>query len=281
MRLRSLLFVPGDRPDRMRNALASGADALVLDLEDSVTSEAKLEARGHVAAFLNERPSGAPAIFVRVHAFGHPEIDRDLDAIMPFAPYGLVLPKADGAACLEGLDRRLGSADARIIVVATETPRALFSLGEYVGATKRLFGLTWGAEDLSAAVGASCAREADGSYRAPYALARSMALFAAHAAGVSAFETILPDLDDSAALSRYAVRGREDGFSGMFAIHPRQIDAINAAFVPSQREVEQARRIVDAFDKAGSAGALRVDGRMVDAPHLASARKILTLASQG
>jgi citrate lyase subunit beta/citryl-CoA lyase len=279
MRLRSLLFVPGDRPDRMDKALGSGADALILDLEDSVTPSKKNEARKAVAEFL-ARPRASP-LFVRINPL-NASADEDLAAIMPQKPDGIVLPKAEGGVSIAELDRRLtalGDQNTPILPIATETPAAIFALGSYSGVTSRLCGLTWGAEDLPAAIGAAGAREADGSYTAPYEMVRSLALFAAHAAGVAAIETIYPVLKDEAGLKAYAARGRRDGFSGMLAVHPAQISIINEAFTPSQDELVWARLVVEAFAANPDSGALQIEGRMLDAPHLKLARRIL--AAQG
>ena len=273
MRLRSLLFVPGDRPDRMMKAVTSDADALILDLEDSVAAEKKAEARQAVAAFL-AMPRALP-IFVRINGV---DAERDLKAVIPARPDGIVLPKAEGGQALAELDRRLtalGDSDARILPIATETPAAIFALGSYGGVSARLCGLSWGVEDLSAAVGATTAREADGRYTPPFEAVRALALFAARAAGVPAIETIFPALKDEEGLKAYAARGRRDGFTGMLAIHPSQISFINQAFTPSAAEMEWARRVVDAFAADPHAGVLQMDGQMLDAPHLARAKNIL------
>lgn len=271
-RLRSLLFVPGDRPERMEKALTLGADALILDLEDAVAPAAKPAARAMVAAFLaGERRA---TLFVRVNPLDSGLIDDDLAAILPGRPDGVVLPKAEGAASLKALDGKL-SGDAMILPIATETPAAIFGLGGYGGVTPRLCGLTWGAEDLPAAIGAQTSREPDGSYTAPYQLARSLTLFGAHAAGVPAIETVYPDFRDLDGLAAYAARGRRDGFTGMMAIHPNQVPVINAAFAPSEAEIAHARAVVGLFAANPGAGALSLDGKMVDAPHLKSARRLL------
>ncbi len=272
MTLRSLLFVPGDRPERMEKALGLGADALILDLEDAVAVSAKVHARAAVADFL-ARPRTMP-LFVRVNPLGSAFVDDDLAAIVRHAPDGVVLPKAEGGASVAALAERL-TGDTRIVAIATETPAAIFTLGSYVGANARLVGLTWGAEDLPAAVGAATAREADGGYTAPYQLARSLTLFGAHAAGVQAIETVYPDFRDLDGLAAYAARGRRDGFTGMMAIHPAQVPVINAAFTPSEAEIDRARRIVDLFAASPEVGALALDGAMLDAPHLKAAERLL------
>ena len=275
-RLRSLLFVPGDRPERMEKALSLGADALILDLEDAVAPAAKPAAREMVAAFLAiERRA---TLFVRVNPLDSGLIDDDLAAILGHRPDGIVLPKAEGAASLAALDVKL-SHDLMLVLmilpIASETAAAIFGLGSYGGVTPRLCGLTWGAEDLPAAIGAQTSREPDGSYTAPYQLARSLTLFGAHAAGVPAIETVYPDFRDLDGLAAYAARGRRDGFTGMMAIHPTQIPVINAAFAPGEAEIAHARAVVALFAANPGAGALSLDGKMVDAPHLKSAQRLL------
>jgi len=277
MRLRSLLFVPGDRPDRMEKAMNSGADALILDLEDSVTLPQKDVARRAVADFLTHDP--AIALFVRINPVDSAFLDEDLAAVVGARPYGLVLPKAEGAATLDTLEKALvrhgATADLKILPITTETPAAIFQLGSYVGCSKRLCGLTWGAEDLPAAIGATSSREADGRYTAPYETVRALTLFAAHAAGVPAIETVVPDFRNLDRVGDYAARGRRDGFSGMMAIHPAQVPAINAAFSPTPAEIAAARAIVEAFAASPAAGALQIEGRMIDAPHLRAAERLL------
>lgn len=278
MRLRSLLFVPGDRPDRMEKALSSGADALILDLEDSVLPQNKAVARPAVTAFL-ARPREVP-VFVRVNGLGA-ETDADLAAIVPQSPDGIVLPKAEGAASLVDLDRRLtalGDKRAAILPIATETAKALFALGSYGGVTPRLCGLSWGAEDLPAAIGAATARQADGAFTSPFEMVRALALFGAHAAQVPAIETVYPAFRDEAGLAAYAARGKRDGFSGMLAIHPAQVAVINTAFTPSPAEIAWAERVVAAFAQHAGAGVLELDGRMLDAPHLQGAKALLARA---
>ncbi len=281
MRLRSLLFVPGDRPERFAKAEASGADALILDLEDAVASGAKPAARQAVAERL--RAGRGPArLLVRVNPLGTPLFAGDLAALRGLSPDAIMLPKAEGAESVAACATALADADieAAILPIATETPAAIFQLGSYALEKTRLFGLTWGAEDLPAAIGASASREADGRFTPPYELARSLTLFAAHAAETAAIETVYPAFRDEAGLAAFAARAARDGFAGMMAIHPAQVAVINAAFTPSAEALDAARRIVEAFAASPDAGALQVDGRMVDAPHLAQARKILAHARE-
>jgi len=278
MRLRSLLFVPGDRPDRFNKAADSGADALILDLEDSVTAARKEEARAAVAAYLKEaRPVRR---FVRLNPLASDFIEADIAALSGCRPDGFVLPKAEGAGAVRDCAARLGSAAAPILPVATETPAAIFELGTYREVADHLAGLTWGAEDLPAAIGAATSREIDGRFTPPYEMVRSLTLFAAHAAGVIALETVYPAIRDPDGLRAYAERGRRDGFTGMMAIHPSQVDIINAAFTPSAEDLAHARKIVEAFAANPDAGALQIDGQMIDAPHLKQAERLLAQAGE-
>ena len=277
-RLRSLLFVPGDRPERMRKALGSGADALILDLEDSVAIGAKVGARKEVAAFLKEAADSEVMLFVRVNPIDSGLIDADLDAVIDGRPAGIMLPKAEGAASIGDLDERLrqrGDDRALILPIATETPKAIFRLGEYGDVAGRLAGLTWGAEDLPAAIGALSARHADGSYTPPYEMARALTLFAACAADVAPIETVYPAIRDLDGLAAYAQRGTRDGFLGMMAVHPDQVPVINAAFTPSEEEIARAQAVVDAFAANPGAGVLTLDGKMIDRPHLKKAQALL------
>ena len=274
MRLRSLLFVPGDRPERFAKAAASGADAVILDLEDSVAAAAKPAAREAVAQWLRE--PAAVARFVRVNPLGTAGIADDIAAAR--GADGVMLPKAERAEDVATLVAAMGAQAVPVLPVATETPLAVFGLGGYRAVADRLAGLTWGAEDLPAAIGAATAREADGRYTAPYEMVRTLALMGAHAAGVAAIETVYPAIRDMDGLAAYAARGARDGFTGMMAIHPAQVATINAAFSPDEAALAAARAIVAAFAANPGAGALQLDGRMIDAPHLKQAQAILARA---
>lgn len=275
MLLRSLLFVPGDRPDRMDKALGSGADALILDLEDSVVPGKKAEARAAIAAFL-ALPHPGVGRWVRINPLDSGMTADDLAAAQ--GADGIVLPKSGTGADVAALDAMLGGSGARILPIATETPAAVFGLGSYAGCSPRLAGVTWGAEDLPAAIGAVSSREADGGYTPPYQMVRALTLFGAHAAGVPAIETVYPDFRDLDGLAAYCARGARDGFTGMMAIHPAQVPVINAAFTPSEGAVAHARRVVAAFAANPGAGALQLDGKMIDAPHLKQAQALLARA---
>ena len=282
MRLRSLLFVPGDRPERFAKAAASGADAIILDLEDSVSPANKDAARHAIAEYL----SGTREVvtLVRVNPLDGHMTAADVAAVIGARPDAIMLPKAEGAPSIQQLDTIMRSETAEdaslpaILPIATETPAAIFTLGGYREVKDRLLGLTWGAEDLPAAIGATTSRQDDGSYTSPYEVARALTLFAAHGAGVAAIDTVFPAIKDETGLAAYAARARRDGFTGMMAIHPSQVEPINAAFTPTADEAARAQAIVDAFAANPGAGVLQVDGKMVDAPHLKQARHILSLA---
>ncbi|HYZ48117.1 MAG TPA: CoA ester lyase [Sphingomonas sp.] len=275
MRLRSLLFVPGDRPDRMVKALAAGADALILDLEDSVAPANKRAARRAIADFLDGTERSCK-LFVRLNPLDSEFCDDDLAEVLDSRPDGLVLPKAEGAASVRKLADR---SSIPILPIASETPAAVFRLGDYAEVAGALAGLTWGAEDLPAAIGAAASRDESGAYLPPYQLVRALVLFGAAAAGVSPIETVYPDIKDLTGLQRTAETAARDGFTGMMAIHPAQVPVINAAFTPAPEAVEKARAIVAAFEANPDAGALQLDGKMIDAPHLKQARRILERAA--
>lgn len=280
MKLRSLLFVPGDRPERFSKASASGADAIIIDLEDSVALDRKIMAREATAEYLSgDRPV---PVFVRVNPQDSHLTHDDLASVLPFLPDGIVLPKAEGARSINWLraeaaavaDNPDGEAPP-ILPIATETPGAVFDLGSLREVAPWLAGVSWGAEDLPAAVGAATSREQDGSYTAPYELVRSLTLFSAHAAGVAAIDTVFPDISDADALYRYVARAARDGFTGMLAIHPSQVANINEGFTPSEQQMAHAQAVVDAFADNPGAGVLQLDGKMIDAPHLKAALSIL------
>lgn len=279
MRLRSLLFVPADRPERFAKAAATKADALILDLEDSVTAERKALGREAVAHALRAGGLGTK-LFVRVNPLDSDFIKADLAALAGLRPDAVVLPKAEGAASIKAFAALCAEfgVHAPILPIATETPAAMFQLGTYADVASSLVGLTWGAEDLPAAIGALSSREHDGSYTAPYELARSLTLFGAHAAGIAAIETVFPNFRDLDALASYAAKAVRDGFTGMMAIHPTQIEVINAAFTPTEEMIAKAQAVVAAFAANPGVGALQLAGRMVDAPHLKQAQTMLARA---
>src|ERR1700722_16228347 len=284
MRLRSLLFVPGDSERKFARANECGADALILDLEDSVAPPEKAAARTHVARLIEPGANRAWTFIVRVNALDTGLTLDDLAAVVKPGLDALLIPKVNGAADLErigfyldALEAKAGmaSGSVRLTIVATETPKAMFALGSYAPAHSRLIALTWGAEDLSAALGATDNKEPDGSWTFPYQLARVQCLFAASTAEAAPIDTIYVDFRDSEGLERDCRPPRRDGFVGPLAIHPDQVATINRCYAPSEAEVAHARKIVAAFDAKPTSGALAMDGKMVDLPHLKAARKIL------
>ncbi len=283
--IRSFLFVPADSERKLRKAGDVGADAIILDLEDSVVPAALPDARVLAREYLR----GKSNVWVRINSIDGREAAADLDAVMPSAPAGIVLPKPESAAAAVKLGERITVLESEhgieagstgIIPLCTERPEALFTLNSYIGATERLAGLSWGAEDLSAAIGSSSNRDEEGNWLPIYELARSLCLLAAAAAEVSAIDTVFTDFKDNDGLQQYAAKARRDGFSGMLAIHPAQIDVINTAFIPTNKEVENAARIVALFAENSGAGTIAMDGKMIDRPHLTQARRLLKMAQQ-
>lgn len=283
--IRSFLFVPGDSERKLSKAAGADADALIVDLEDSVTTEARPAARELAREFAD----GREHVWIRINPVDSGDALSDLQAVMPAAPAGIVLPKprsADDAMRvamkLDELESEHGidAGRTRILPLCTERPRALFALDSYVGSTPRLAGLTWGAEDLSAALGARANRDESGNWLPPYELARSLCLVAAAAAEVPALDTVYTDIRDAEGLARYASNAARDGFAGMLAIHPAQLETINKAFSPGAADIERAERIVSLFESNPGAGVLALDGDMVDRPHLVQARRIIALAAE-
>ena len=280
---RSLLFAPGDSERKLAKAGASGADLVLLDLEDAVAESGKVAARALVAEHLRTAPRAQPQ-WVRINPLGTGHALADLAAIVPGAPDGIMLPKATRAEA-ELLHHYLTALEAahdlpqggiRTIVVATETAPAIFGLGDYAGCP-RLAALTWGAEDSATALGATHNRDESGEYDFPYQVFRALALAGAAAAGVTAIETIHGDFRDLAGLEKVAVKARRAGFRGMLAIHPDQVPVINRAFSPSSAEIDRANRIVAAFAANPGAGTIGLDGEMLDMPHLKRAQAVLAL----
>jgi len=281
MILRSMLFVPADSERKLEKARVSKADALILDLEDSVAAANRQRARELVRAFA-KGAANRPLFWIRINPAGSPDCADDLETVITAKPVGVVVPKPGSPDALRALDRELSERERahglpdgaiRVIPVATETPTAVLSLFEYRRPPPRLAALTWGAEDLSAALGAATNRDDKGEFAFTYRVVRSLCLLAAKAAGVAAIETLHADFKDGAGLERAARAAQQDGFSGMLAIHPDQVDIINAAFTPSAADVEYARRVITAF--ADGAGVASLDGKMLDQPHLKQAQHIL------
>ena len=279
--------MPADAERKLAKAADTAADALIIDLEDAVAAERRPAARELMKGGLPDY--GDKDVWIRINPLDGGEAEADLDAAMTARPTGIVLPKAAGAGDIDQLatlldqqerSQGLDAGQTRILPIVTERPAALFQLQGYAATSPRLAGLTWGAEDLGVAVGATETRAADGSWLAPYELARSLCLFAAHAAKVAAVDTVFTDFRDSEGLAKYVASARRDGFDGMLAIHPVQVDTINAGFLPSADEVDRAQRIVALFDANPEAGALGMDGEMIDRPHWLQAKKILDKAKK-
>jgi citrate lyase subunit beta/citryl-CoA lyase len=284
--MRSLLFVPGGSPKMMAKAAGSGADVVIFDLEDAVHPDQKGEARALVVEALRG-PREGPSRYVRVNALDSGWCVDDLAAVLPAAPEGIVLPKPNGPEDLSRLDGLIARSEiaakrgaTRIIAVCTETPAATLSLAARSWAHPRLAGLMWGGEDLSAAIGATANRDPAGAYTAPFALARSLCLLAARAAGVTPIDAVFTGFRDSEGLARETDAARRDGFSAKAAIHPAQIEIINACFTPTDAEREWAARVIALFAQETS-GVVKMDGVMLDAPHLAQARRIMGFFPNG
>ena len=278
-RIRSWLFAPGDSARKTAKAIASAADRVILDLEDSVAPEAKPEARRMVAAALYEAGADRGRIWVRINPLAGPFVHDDLAAIMPGSPGGIVLPKSESGADLATLDALLRpleavAASTPVHPLVTETAAAMFGTGSYRDAP-RLAAMSWGAEDLADSIGALGNTGPDGRYRPTYELARSLCLLGAAAAGVPAIETIMGDFRDLDGLKTRAETVRRDGFRGMLAIHPDQVPVINAAFTPGEDEVAEAREIVRLFADNPGAGTIAGPRGMLDRPHLSRAHQIL------
>ncbi len=284
---RSWLFVPGDSERKLARVRDAGADAVILDLEDAVVPERKALARQMTAAFLTAHAgSSGPPLWVRVNAMSSGLMHDDLAAVMPAFPAGIMLPKPDSIADVRELDRALGELESAtpgrtltpVVAIATETALAVATLSGYVRPPARLLALTWGAEDLAADLGAQANRDADGELRFTFKLVRSLCQIAAAAADLPAIETLTLDYRDEAAIARCAARAAEDGFSGMLAVHPAQVPIINAAFTPTEAQVVFARRVLAAFAAAPDAGAVQLEGRMLDRPHRLQAERLLERA---
>lgn len=288
MAMRSWLFVPGDSEAKLGKAAGLGADVVIVDLEDAVAPPAKAHARLLAKAWLERQghvQAGGPSRWVRINPLDTPLWREDLAVVMPGKPEGIVVPKAAGPEQLQALagelailEQRHGAApgSTRIVPLVSETPAAALGIGAYATATlPRLSGLTWGAEDLSAALGASRKHDAQGRWTDTFRFVRAQVLIAAHARGIMAIDTLHAEFRDIDGLARVAAESYADGFTGMLAIHPSQVPVINAAFTPGEAEIAEAQAIVNAFSAHPGVGALALDGRMLDQPHLEQARRLL------
>lgn len=299
--MRSLLFVPADSPRKLEKSLQSGSDVLIFDLEDAVSPSRKQEGRIELVKFLTEiKRAGTPTpeLYVRVNALTTGMTLADLAAVMPCRPAGIVLPKSTGAKDLALLSAYLEAFEqvypqsvstqtdagspalTSIIAIVTETAESLAGLNEYRGATPRLAGMMWGAEDLSGDIGALTNKEEGGSgeWTTPFKLVRSLCLFAASAAGVPAIDTVPTDIHNIEALTRETRQAYRDGFSAKAAIHPGQVPVINQAMTPDAATQEWATRVIAAFAASASVGVATLDGKMLDTPHLRLAKKIIAAA---
>jgi citrate lyase subunit beta/citryl-CoA lyase len=287
--MRSLLFVPGDSEKKLEKGFSAGADVVIVDLEDSVAPADKPPARRLAADIIRARPSGntagGPLVYVRVNDLSTGLTDEDIAAVVPARPDGIVLPKAQGGADVQHLSTKLRVAEIeaglpdgpiKILPIVTETPLAALSTATYPNCSPRLAGLTWGAEDLSAAIGAAATRDERGRYTDTFRYARTVTLLAAAASDVAAIDTVHVDFRDLDALRSECLEAARDGFVGKLAIHPAQVPVINAVFTPSPEAVAQARAIVAAF--AGNPGVVAIEGRMYDLPHLKRAERLLARA---
>lgn len=284
--MRSLLFVPADGGSKLEKAMASGTDAVIIDLEDSITPERKTFARKATLEFLKQASATTqrPRLLVRINGLDTGMTDADLDAIVSGRPDAIVFPKAEGATSVVHLDAKLTAREAiaglpegqiKILAQAVETAAGLFAAGTFRGASERLVGLTWGPEDLSAELGATANRDAQGHLTEPYRFARSVCLFAAAAAKLPAIETVYVDFRNSEGLRRDTEAARRDGFTGRLAIHPAQVPVINTVFRPTAAQIAKAEAVVAAFAAQPGAGAVGIDGKMYDRPHLARAQALL------
>jgi len=288
--LRSLLFVPADSAKKLDKAMTSGADTIIVDLEDSIAPDGKARARDSAAAFLKTAMTSAsrPYMMVRINGLQTGLTDADLDAVAAAKPDAIMLPKAEGGASVIHADAKLAVREAqyglpdgaiKILPITTETAASLFVAGTFAGASARLIGLTWGAEDLSADIGAQANRDAQDSFLDPYRLARVLCLAGAAAATVPAIDTVYVDFRNASGFRRECEEACRDGFVGKMAIHPAQVPIINEVFTPSTEAVERAQAIVDAFAAVPGAGVVGIGGVMYDRPHLARAEQVLARAA--
>jgi citrate lyase subunit beta/citryl-CoA lyase len=284
--MRSFLFVPADSEKKLAKGNECGADALIIDLEDSVAAERKAGARQTALAYLKEftARTSRPRLVVRVNALDTGLTDADLDAVVAGRPDAILLPKAEGGPSAIHLDAKLTAREAlhglpegriEIMALTTETAAGLFLCGTYAGASPRLSALTWGAEDLSADIGSETNRDAAGHFTSPYMMARNLSLAAAAAARVQAIDTVYADFRNMDGLREESIEARRDGFTAKMAIHPAQVPVINEVFTPSAEEVEKARAVMAAFAADPSAGVVAIDGVMYDRPHLRRAERLL------
>ena len=288
--MRSLLFVPADGGRKLDKAMASGADAVIVDLEDSISMQGKSAARKSAADFVREavKAEKRPRLIVRINGLQTGLTDEDLEAIVPAKPDGIMLPKAEGGPDVVHTDAKLSAREAmaglpeghtKILAIATETAASIFQTGTYRGSSARLEGLTWGAEDLSLELGAEVSRDAVGRFYSPYLMARALCLTGAAAAHVQAIDTISVEFHNISAVRRETEEARRDGFTGKMAIHPAQVPVINEVFTPTPGAVAKARAVVAAFEASPGKGTVGIDGVMYDRPHLERAKQVIARAT--
>ena len=290
--IRSALFIPADSERKLQKALTCGADAVIFDFEDSVHPERKQIAREILGDYLGslKRSSGMPRLYVRVNALDSGLTSSDLEAVLSANPDGIVQPKTLNGNCVKTLssmmlqlrqDAGISGAIPEILVIATETPIALFHMHTYCDVSPHLSAMTWGAEDLSAELGAITNRDENGAHTSPYQLARSLCLAGAVAAGLQPIDTVYPDFRNEQGLRKESQDAVRDGFTGKLAIHPAQVPIINDVFTPSVEAIEQARSIIAAFAAQPQAGVINIDGEMFDIPHLTRAQRLLKRIPDG
>ncbi|HWK95465.1 MAG TPA: CoA ester lyase [Pseudolabrys sp.] len=289
--MRSLLFVPADAGAKLDKAMASGADAVIIDLEDSISPERKPAAREAAREYLKAHIGKAerPRLFVRINGLDTGMTDADLESILPGKPDAVLFPKAEGGESVVHLDAKLTAQEAiagvtagsiKVLAQNVESAAGLFLAGTFKDASPRLIGMTWGPEDLSAELGAESNRDDKGILTEPYRFARSVCLFGAAAAKLPAIETVYVDFRNSEGLRRDTIDARRDGFTGRLAIHPAQVPVINEVFTPTAEQIEKAKAIVAAFAANPGAGAIGIDGKMFDRPHLIRAQRLLAAAAK-
>lgn len=285
--MRSLLFVPANSERKLQKALGCASDIIILDLEDSVAPADKASARGMAAEFIRDQRGGSSLLYVRVNDLSTGLTDDDLAAVAPLSPAGIMLPKSSSGADVQQLSAKLRVHEAenglidgsiRILPLISETASAVFTGGSYRGSSARLSGLTWGAEDLSAAVGARSTRDGSGVYTDVFRLARAITILAAASAEVPAVDTVFVNFRDDAGFRAECEAAERDGFTAKMAIHPDQVAIINDVFTPSAEAIAHAQAVIDAFGAASDAGVVAIGGQMFDVPHLKRAKALLARA---
>lgn len=286
--MRSMLFVPADSERKLAKSVASPADALILDLEDSVAADRRPIARQMAAAYIPEaRKAGARAkLYVRINPLDGPDWEADLDGVMAAAPDGIILPKPHSGEDVHRLSIALGHAESRngiatgatrVLPIATEVPISVLQMHSYIGSSERLVAMSWGAEDLAAVIGSLANRDETGALTSPYRLVRDLCLITAVAAGIEPIDTVFTNFRDTAGLVAESQAAKRDGFTGKIAIHPDQVAPINEVFTPSAAEIDHARKVAAAFATGGT-GVASLDGMMLDMPHLKLAQRVLMRA---